>query len=155
MGLFKRNVPRHYIPIHQDNVTSKDWIVLLEAGTVVGSDEKIRVALCTLDRKIVTRFNLFLNKQYFLVIEAYDPRIHTLYFCPQLYRLDSDKRPVALDGEEIGKLLAQSVRDAVVERRPWYAPLDSMPEQPIISPAVRADFDSLTVEDPKPRDLAA
>jgi hypothetical protein len=36
MGIFKRRVPRHYIPIHPDNVTTKDWIVLLEAGTMVG-----------------------------------------------------------------------------------------------------------------------
>jgi hypothetical protein len=155
MGIFKRHVPRHYIPIHRDNVTSKDWIVLLEAGTVVGSNERIRVALCTLDRKIVTKLDLFLNRQHFLVIETYDPRIHTLYFCPQLYRLDSENRPVALDGEEIGKLLAQSVRDGVVERSPWYAPSESLPKQPIISPALRADFDTLMVQDAKPRDLAA
>ena len=56
MGLLKRNVPRHYVPIHPDNINSKDWIVLLEAGTIVGrSDEKLRVAMATLERKVVTK----------------------------------------------------------------------------------------------------
>jgi hypothetical protein len=40
MGLFKRNVPRHYVPIHPDNINSKDWIVLLEAG--LSSDVRMR-----------------------------------------------------------------------------------------------------------------
>jgi hypothetical protein len=155
MGIFKRKVPRHYVPIHGDNVASKDWIVLLEAGTVVGSKERVRVAMATLERKLVTKFDVFFNRHYFLDIEGYDPRIHTLYFCPQLYRLDSGK-PVALDGEEIGNLLAQSVRDGVIERRPWYEPSEGLPKEPVISPSVRAEFESLTVEDdPKVRNLAA
>src|SRR5579863_7283277 len=110
MGLFKRNVPRHYVPIHPDNINSKDWIVLLEAGTIVGrSDEKLRVAMATLERKIVTKYNILLQKKHFLVVDGYDPRIHALYYCPQLYKLDSDGKAVPLSGEEIGKLLAQSV----------------------------------------------
>jgi hypothetical protein len=32
MGLFRRKVPSHLIRIHPDNATSKDWVVLLEAG---------------------------------------------------------------------------------------------------------------------------
>src|SRR6516225_7518564 len=127
MGIFKRKVPHHYIPIHHDNVTSKDWVVLLEAGTMVGgSGEKLRVATCTLERKIVAKYNIFLRPQYFLVVEGYDPRIHALYFCPQLYKLDSERKPVALNGDEIGKLLARSVRDGVVDRRPWYDPGESL-----------------------------
>ena len=48
MGLFRRNVPIHYIPVHPDNIAKKDWIILLEAGTIVGpSAEKLRVALAT------------------------------------------------------------------------------------------------------------
>ena len=87
MGIFKRKVPRHYIPIHPDNITTKDWIVLLEAGTIVGrSAEKLRVATATLERKIVTKYNIVLRKKHFLVLEGYDPRIHALYFCPQLYK---------------------------------------------------------------------
>jgi len=157
MGIFKRQVPHHFIPIHHDNISSKDWIVLLEAGTMVGgSGEKLRVAQCTLERRIVTKYNIFLGRQYFLVIEGYDPRIHRLYFCPQLYRLDSEGRPVALDGEEIGKLLARSVRDGVVDRRPWYDPGESLPADPIISPAQeKADFESLIVQEAPARNLAA
>ena len=148
MGIFKRKVPRHYVPIHPDNITSKDWIVLLEAGTIVGrSAEKLRVALATLERKIVTKYNIFLRKEHFLVLEDYDPRIHALYFCPQLYKLDPDNKPIALDGQEIGKLLAQSVRDGVVEKQPWYEPSETLPREPIIATTAKVNFDSLIVED--------
>ena len=163
MGIIRRTVPRHYIPIHPDNITSKNWIVLLEAGTIVGrSEEKLRVALATLERKIVTKYNIFLRKSHFLVMEGYDPRIHALYFCPQLYKLDSDRKPVALNGEEIGNLLAQSVRDAVVERQPWYDPAETVPNKPIVSGTNIAKFDTLvveeatsTAEEPASRNLAA
>src|SRR5262249_27582261 len=108
MGLFRRKVRRHFIRIHPDNIASKDWIILLEAGTIVGpSADKLRVAAALQERKIVKKHNVFLRKQYFLVLESFDPRIHSLYFCPQLYQLDSDNKLVALEGEEIGKLLAQ------------------------------------------------
>jgi hypothetical protein len=149
MGIIKRNVPRHYIPIHPDNIASKDWIVLLEAGTIVGrSGEKLRVATATLERKIVTKYNIFLRKKHYLVLEGYDPRIHALYFCPQLYKLDAEKKPTALDGEEIGKLLAQSVRDGVVEKQPWYEPSETLPSQPVIAATTKTTFDSLVVEEP-------
>jgi hypothetical protein len=148
MGIFKRKVPRHYIPIHPDNVTTKDWIVLLEAGTIVGrSTEKLRVATTTLERKVVTKYNIFLRKEHFLVLEGYDPRIHALYFCPQLYKLDSDSKPVPLDGDEIGKLLAQSVRDGVVEKQPWYVPSETLPSEPVIATTMKTNFDSLIVEE--------
>jgi hypothetical protein len=62
MGIFRRNVPIHYVPVHPDNIAKKDWIILLEAGTIVGpSAEKLRVALATLEKKIVTKYNIFLN----------------------------------------------------------------------------------------------
>ena len=156
MGLFKRNVPRHYVPIHPDNINSKDWIVLLEAGTIVGgSDEKLRVAMATLERKVVTKYNILLQKKHFLVVDGYDPRIHALYFCPQLYKLDSDGKAAPLSGEEIGKLLAQSVRDGVVEKQPWYEPSETLPGQPIIAGTGKTHFDSLVVEERAPRELAA
>jgi hypothetical protein len=149
MGIFKRKVPRHYIQIHPDNIATKDWIVLLEAGTIVGRPaEKLRVAAATLERKIVTKYNILLRKTYFLVLEGYDPRIHALYFCPQLYKIDADNKPVALDGEEIGKLLAQSVRDGVLPKQPWYEPSETLPVEPIIGPNVKANFDSLVVDEP-------
>ena len=36
MGIFRRKVPHYYIPIHPDNIAIDDWIILLEAGTIVG-----------------------------------------------------------------------------------------------------------------------
>ena len=69
--MFRRKVPRHYIPIHPDNIASTDWIILLEAGTIVGpSAEKLRVATATLERKIVKKYNAFLRKQHFLVLDG-------------------------------------------------------------------------------------
>jgi len=119
MGIFRRKVPSHYVPIDPENVTKKDWAILLEVGTIVGeSPAKIRVALATLDKKIVRKTNIFLQKSYFLVVDGYDPRIHALYFCPQLYRHNSDGQLVPLEGEEIGKLLADSVKDGVREKQP-------------------------------------
>jgi hypothetical protein len=151
MGVIKRSVPRHYIPIHPDNMSSKDWIVLLEAGTIVGrSNEKLRVAMATLERKIVTKYNIFLRKKHYLVLEGYDPRIHALYFCAQLYKLDADNKPIALDGEEIGRLLAQSVRDGVVEKQPWYEPSETLPGQPVIASPTKTSFDSLIFEESPP-----
>ena len=70
MGLFRRKVPIHYIPVHPDNIVKKDWIILLEAGTIIGpSAEKLRVALATLEKKIVTKYNIFLKPKHFLVLE--------------------------------------------------------------------------------------
>jgi hypothetical protein len=149
MGIFRRKVPSHYIPIHPDNTTKKDWIILLEAGTIIGpSTEKLRVAKATLQRKIVRKYNIFLRKQHFLVLEDYDPRIHALYFCPQLYKADADDKLVALEGEEIGRLLAQSLQDGVVEKRPWYEPSNKLQGQPIITTAAGMDFDTVVVDAP-------
>ena len=36
MSIFRRKVSRHQIRIHPDNIKNKDWIILLEAGTIVG-----------------------------------------------------------------------------------------------------------------------
>jgi hypothetical protein len=148
MGMLRRKVPRHYVPIHPDNIASTDWIILLEAGTIVGpSAEKLRVATATLERKIVKKYNAFLRKQHFLVLDGYDPRIHTLYFCPQLYKLNSDNKLVPLEGDEIGKLVAQSVRDGVVEKRPFYEPEEASPGKPIDATNVSHHFDSLTIRE--------
>src|ERR1700726_3658655 len=147
MGTFRRKVPMHYIEIHPHNLGKNDWIIVLEAWTIVGpSPERLRVAKATTDRKIVTKYNIFLRKRHYLVLEGYDPRIHALYFCPQLYKLDSDSKPVPLDGDEIGKLLAQSVRDGVVEKQPWYVPSETLPSEPVIATTMKTNFDSLIVE---------
>ena len=70
------------------------------------------------------------------------PRIHSLYLCPQLYGSDGDNNLVPLEGEEIGRLLGQSVQDGVVEKEPWYEPLDKVPGKPIR----RTNFDTLLVD---------
>jgi hypothetical protein len=148
MGIFRRKVPNHFIPVHADNVAKNDWIIVLEAGTIVGpSADKLRVARATLERKIVKKYNIFLRAAHFLVLEGFDPRIHALYFCPQLYRYDADKL-VALDGEDIGKLVAQAVQNGVVERRPWYEPAEKMPGRPIVAASMQGELDTVVVDEP-------
>jgi hypothetical protein len=152
MGIFRRKVPQHYIPIHPDNIGKNDWLILLEAGTIVGpKGEKLRVAKATLEKKIKRKYNIFLRKRHFLVLEEYNPRIHALYFCPQLYKFDSDNKLVSLEGEEIGQLLARSVQDGVVEKPPWYDALDKLPSKPIL----RTNFDTFVVNDPIGRNSSA
>jgi hypothetical protein len=143
MGIFRRKVPHYYIPIHPDNIAMDDWIILLEAGTIVGpKKEKLRVAKATKEKKIKRKYNVFLRKKHFLVLEGYNPRTHAFYFCPQLYRSDGDNNLVPLEGEEIGRLLAQSVQEGVEEKEPWYEPLEKMPGKPIL----RTNFDTLVVD---------
>ena len=113
--------------------------------------EKLRVAKATLEKKIKRKYNIFLRKRHFLVLEEYNPRIHALYFCPQLYKFDSDNKLVSLEGEEIGQLLARSVQDGVVEKPPWYDALDKLPSKPIL----RTNFDTFVVNDPIGRNSSA
>jgi hypothetical protein len=151
MGLIRRKVPAHYVPIHPTNVATKDWIILLEAGTIVGSStEVLRVALATKERNIATKYNLLFQKQHFLILEGYDPRIHALYFCPQLFRFDSEKKLVALEGEEIGELLAKSVQAGVAKKAPWYEPSNGVPPEPVIANIRKADFDTVIVDSNNP-----
>jgi hypothetical protein len=152
MGIFHRKVPSHLVPVHAVNATSKDWVVLLEAGTIVGpSTERLRVARSTLEKKIVKRYDLLLRAKHFLVVEGYDPRIHAVYFCPQLYKYDADKKLVPLQGEEIGRLIAHAVEAGIRERRPWYEPSEDLPDQPVISTPMQTEFDTLVVQMPEAR----
>jgi hypothetical protein len=151
MSIFTRKSQGRLVPIHPDNAKTKDWVILLEAATIVGqSRDKLRVALTTQERKLVRKKKLFQKPQYFLVVDGYDPRIHALYFCPQLYRKeDGDLAP--LSGQEIGQLMAQALEGGAVEKSPWYEPSDSMPKEPIIGSAAQVEFDSLVVDSPSPR----
>jgi hypothetical protein len=99
-------------------------------------------------RKIITKYNIFLRAQNSLILDGYDPRIHTLYFCPQLFTYDSDNRLFPIGGEEIGKLLAETVPHGVVERQSWYEPSDELPNQPIIATTIETNFDALIVDRP-------
>jgi hypothetical protein len=152
MGLFRRKLPGHLIELHPDNIASKDWVILLEAGTIIGpSPERLRVARSTLERKIVRRLDGWFRPKHYLVIEGHDPRIHAIYFCPQLYKYDSEKKLVPLQGDEIGRLIANSLENGIVERRPWYQPAERVPDEPVINAPLKAEFDTLVVDLPTPQ----
>lgn len=139
---------RGMVTIHPDNAKSKDWIILLEATTVVGpSRRRLRVALATLERKIVTKYTLWVKAERFLILEGYDPRIHVLYFCPQLYRQENDQL-APLEGYEIGELLARTLEKSAITRSPWYDPSSGLPDEPAIQETSTGEFDSLLVEGP-------
>jgi hypothetical protein len=142
MSFFDKNYG-HLVPINPENTKSKDWVILLEASTIVGpSPDLLRVASTTQEKKIVWRFKPW-SSQPFLVVEGYNPRIHVLYFCPQLYKFDSDSKLVPLPGEEIGRFVAQAIEGKVKSRRPWYEPLDELPEERVIT---EGEVDTLVVE---------
>jgi hypothetical protein len=152
MGIFGKRAPSHLIPVSPDNAASSDWVVLLEAGTIVGpSPDSLRVAKSTLEKKIVRRYRIFRRTRHFLDVEGYDPRIHAVYFCPQLYKYDPDKKLVPLQGEEIGQLIAQVLASGVKARRPWYEPSEKLPDQPVVN-TPKDQFDTLVVEMPNARD---
>jgi hypothetical protein len=151
MAVFRTKASTHLIPVSPDNAASDDWVILLEAGTIVGpSPDRLRVARSTLEKKIVKRYDLLLRVKHFLNVEGYDPRTHAVYFCPQLYKYDPDKKLVPLQGEEIGRLIAQALASGVKERRPWYEPAEKLPDQPIIN-APKEEFETLVVEMPSAR----
>src|SRR5258708_758386 len=155
MGLFRRKASSHLIRIHPDNMASKDWIILLEAGTIVGpTPERLRVARSTLERKILRKFDILFRGTHYLLVEGYDPRIHAVYFCPQPYKYDSEKKLVPLQGDEIGRLIANSLENGIVERRPWYQAADKYPDQPIINAPSKAEFDTLVVDLPSAKSSA-
>jgi hypothetical protein len=140
--------PRHMIPINMENAASKDWIILLEANTIVGvSSERFRVARATQERRIVKRLQGF-RVQLFLVIPEYDPRIHVLFFCPQLYKHDHDARLVPMRGDEIGDYIARALQEKAAIRRPWYKPTDALPERPLVTETMLDEFDTLVIEPP-------
>jgi hypothetical protein len=143
------NIDRRHgtlVPIHPDNATTKDWVILLEASTVVGhTRDKLRVALTTQERKLVKKRKLFRKAEYFLVVDGYDPRIHALYFCPQLYK-NEDGTLVPLSGEEIGQLMAQALEGGAIEKPPWYQPSDNLPIEPVIKANSKMELDSLVVD---------
>ena len=84
-------------------------------------------------------------------MEGYDPRIHAVYFCPQLYKYDTDKKLVPLQGEEIGRLIAHAVEAGIRERRPWYEPSEDLPDEPVINTPMQTEFDTLVVQMPEAR----
>jgi hypothetical protein len=150
MGIFSKQHGT-LVSIHEDNAHTKDWLVLLEAATIVGQErDKLRVALTTQDRKLVTKRRLFRKPEHFLVLDEYDPRIHVLYFCPQLYK-NEDGSLVPLSGLEIGQLMAQALEGGAIEKSPWYEPAAGVPKDPVIKAGPGMEFDSLVVDAPGPK----
>jgi hypothetical protein len=136
VGLFRKKTLNDLIPIHSDNIGNKDWVIVLEAGTIVGpSPQRIRVARFMQEKNILKKFDTLRRTKHFMVIEGYNPRIHAVYLCPQLFRYDSDKL-VPLEGEEIAELIARSVEVGAVERSPWYDPMERLPQEPMFDSAI-------------------
>jgi hypothetical protein len=136
------------VPVNADNANTRDWLVLLEASTIVGNQRgKLRVALVTQERKLVKKRRLFRKAVHFLIVDGFDPRIHALYFCPQLYK-NEDGALIPLTGEEIGRLMAQALEGGAIEKRPWYQPADGVPEVTVIKHTSEMEFDSLVVDVP-------
>jgi len=153
MPFFQRNLPKNLVRIHPHNVSNKDWVIMLEAGTIVGpTPERFRVARATLERKVVTKRHIFSGPQHYLLIEGYDARIHGVYFCPQLYAYDPERELVPLSGDEIGKLIGRTLEGAIRERRPWYQPSEPLPDEPIINAPMQSEFDTLVVDTPVMRE---
>ncbi len=79
MGLFRKKTLNHLIPIHPDNIGNKDWVILLEAGTIVPpSPQGIRVARHMQEKNILMQSDMWRSK-HFMVIEGYNPRIYAVY----------------------------------------------------------------------------
>lgn len=156
MGIFSKSLPSHLIPIDPANSSNKDWLILIEAGTIVGpSTDRIRVARSTQERKVVRRYDLFLKAKHYLVVEGYNPRIHAVYLCPQLYKYDANQKLVPLQGEEIGQLIAHALSNRVAQRRPWYEPSEKLPDESIIGAQALTEFDTVVVEMPAARNSPA
>ena len=156
MGIFSKSLPSHLIPIDPANSSNKDWLILIEAGTIVGpSTDRIRVARSTQERKVVRKYDLFLKAKHYLVVEGYNPRIHAVYLCPQLYKYDANQKLVPLQGEEIGQLIAHALSNRVAQRRPWYEPSEKLPDEPIIGTQALTEFDTVVVEMPAARNSPA
>jgi hypothetical protein len=123
---------------------------MLEAATIVGRGrDKLRVALTTQERKLFKKRRVFRQSQHYVVIDGYDPRIHAIYFCPQLYKKDENGQLVALSGPEIGQLMAHALEGGAIEKPPWYEPFDGSPEKPVISSGPEMELDSLVVDAPR------
>ena len=95
------------------------------------------------------------RRRLFLFVDGLDPRIHTLYFCPQLYKYDGNDKLVPLQGEEIGELIAEQLQDKVKARRPWYEPSEKLPDEPVIGKDMVTEFDTLVIEKPRKRPTLA
>lgn len=146
MALFRRHDRRDLLPVHPDNVRNTDWVILLEANTIVdGSGDRLRVARAAQAREIIKSRWPF-GPRFYLFVEGYNPRIHFVVFCPQLYKHDRAGRLTPLRGTEIGQFIARALNDKANPRPPWYGLPDKVPDQPIINETLLNEYDSLLAE---------
>ena len=146
MAIFRRHDRRDLLPVHPENVRNTDWVILLEANTIVdGSGRRLRVARTSQAREIVKSFWPF-GPRFFLLVEGYNPRIHFAVFCPQLYKHDRAGRLVPLRGAEIGQFIAHALNDKADLRNPWYGLSSGVPDQPIINETFLNEYDTLMAE---------
>ncbi len=132
--------------MHPDNVRNTDWVILLEANTIVdGSRERLRVAQATQAREIIRKHWPF-RPRFFLYVEGYNPRIHFVVFCPQLYKYDHAGHLLPLRAIEIGQFIARALDDKATPRNPWYALSSELPDQPIINESLLTEYDTLLAE---------
>jgi hypothetical protein len=146
MRILRWRNPYRLVPIHPSNAVNNHWAILLEASTIVGARaKKLRVASATQQKKVVQRFTLN-HRKTFLVIEEYNPRIHVLLFCPQLYQYDQSGRLSPLDGEGIGRFIAEALEQKAPPKRPWYNPLHATPIEPVLNEQIPSEYDTLVIE---------
>jgi hypothetical protein len=146
MRILRWRNPYRLVPIHPSNAVNNHWAILLEASTIVGARaKKLRVASATQQKKIVQRFTLNQRKT-FLVIEEYNPRFHVLLFCPQLYQYDQAGRLSPLDGEGIGRFIAEALEQKAPAKCPWYNPLHATPVEAALNEQMPIEYDTLVVE---------
>jgi len=146
MRMFHKHDRRDLLPVHPENVRHQDWVILLEANTVVdGSGQRLRVARTSQAREVIKSYWPF-GPRFFLFVEGYNPRIHFAVFCPQLYKHDRMGRLVPLRGGEIGQFIARALNDKANARNPWYGLSHGLPDEPIINETLLSEYDSLIAE---------
>jgi hypothetical protein len=146
MRFFHRHDRRDLLPVHTDNVRNTDWVILLEANTIVGgSGERLRVAQAGQAREIIRKGWPF-RPRFFLYVKGYNPRIHFVVFCPQLYKYDHAGHLLPLRGIEIGQFIARALDDKATPRTPWYALSSGPSDQPIINESLLTEYDTLLAE---------
>jgi hypothetical protein len=146
MGIFRRYDRRELLPLHPENVRNTDWVILLEANTIVdGSGQRLRVARTTQAHQIIKSRWPF-RSRFFLRVQGYNPRLHFVVFCPQLYKHDRTGRLVPLRATEIGQFIADALNNKAIPRPPWYRLASEIPNRPIINESLLDEYDTLLAE---------
>ena len=58
MGFLRRKLSNDLVLVHPDNISNNDWVILLEAGTIIGpTPQRIRVARWMQEKKIVKKYD--------------------------------------------------------------------------------------------------